>query len=99
VQVRVTGFTHPLFGRLLEASSFRRRNGVLLLVVRLPDGSPGTVAADSTDVFGEAATEPAVGTVLSAEGVRQLRLLVDASTPSGSRRRRRASTSGARTRK
>jgi hypothetical protein len=88
-----------LFGRLLEASSFRRRNGVLLLVVRLSDGSPGTVSADATDVFGEASPEPAGGTVLSAEGVRRLRLLVDASMPKSRRRRGRGSASGAETRK
>jgi len=98
-EVRVTGLTHPLFGRLLEASSFRRRNGVLVLVVRLPDGSPGTVAADATDVFGVASPEPAGGTVVSAEGVRRLRLLVDASMPEGRRRRRRGSASGAQRRK
>jgi len=99
VEVRVTGVTHPLFGRLLEASSFRRRNGVLLLVVRLPDGSPGTVAAEATDVFGQVSAEPAGGTVVSAEGVRRLRLLVEASMPAGRRRPRRGSASGAQTRK
>jgi hypothetical protein len=40
-EVRVTGETHPLFGRLVKASSFKRLNGVLHLVVELPDGSPG----------------------------------------------------------
>ena len=52
-EVRVTGSRHPLFGRLLSAVSFKRRGGVLLLVVTLPDGSPGTVPADSTGVFGD----------------------------------------------
>ena len=40
-EVRVTAVTHPLFGRLLAASGFKRRGGVLSLVVMLPDGSPG----------------------------------------------------------
>ena len=31
----MTATTHPLFGRLLEASGFKRRDGVLLLVVAL----------------------------------------------------------------
>jgi hypothetical protein len=50
-RVRVTASTHPLFGQLLEASAFRRWRGVLLLVVGLLDGSPGTIRADATDVF------------------------------------------------
>jgi hypothetical protein len=36
----VTAWTHPLFGELLAGSGFRRWNGVPLLVVELPDGSP-----------------------------------------------------------
>jgi hypothetical protein len=50
-RVRVTAWTHPLFGELLACSGFRRWNGALLLVVNLPDGSPGTIRADATDVF------------------------------------------------
>jgi hypothetical protein len=73
--VRVTGEAHPLFGRLVGAASFKRLNGVLHLVVELPDGSPGTIRADATDVLGiEGARGPAV--VLDAEGLRGLRALV-----------------------
>src|SRR6266540_6225568 len=50
-EVRVTAATHPLFGRLLWASGFKRLGGVLHLVVVLPDGSPGTIRADATGVF------------------------------------------------
>jgi len=50
-EVRVTSLTHPLFGVVLPCSAFKRWNGVLLLVVELPDGSPGTVRADVTDIF------------------------------------------------
>jgi len=48
------------------------------LVVILPDGSPGFIAAAVTDVFG--APEPATGpgTVLSVEGARHFRSLVEA---------------------
>src|SRR6201999_4622869 len=53
-EVRVTGEAHPLFGRLVRAASFKRWNGVLLLVIELPDGSPGTIRADTTDVLGAA---------------------------------------------
>jgi hypothetical protein len=82
-EVRVTAATHPLFGRLLWASGFKRLGGVLHLVVVLPDGSPGTIRADATGVLGESGEGlelPADrgGTVLSVEGIRQLRVLVDA---------------------
>ncbi|WP_136623063.1 hypothetical protein [Mycobacterium pseudokansasii] len=54
--------------------SFRRRQGVLRLVVVLPDGTPGMVAADATDVFGsDAAVLAGLATTLSVEGVRRLR--------------------------
>jgi hypothetical protein len=68
---------HPLFGELLACSGFRRWNGVLLLVVELPDGSPGTVRADATDVFVTASVTPAE-TVLDCEGVQALHELVAA---------------------
>ena len=73
--VRVIAETHPLFGRLLSARSFMRWNGALLLVVDLPDGSPGTIRADATDVFG--GDEPqGVASVLDAAGLRELYSLV-----------------------
>jgi hypothetical protein len=74
-EVRVTSVTHPLSGRLVAARSFKRLNGVLLLVIGLPDGSPGTIAAAATDVLGPCgAGGPAV--VLDAAGWRRLRELV-----------------------
>ena len=60
-EVRVVAETHPLFGRLLAAKSFKRWNGVLLLVIDLPDGSPGTIRCDATDVLGVGRAEAAVG--------------------------------------
>ena len=74
-EVRVTSLVHPLAGRLLPASAFKRWRGVLLLVVVLPDGSPGTIPADATDVLGGGRGE-VVESVLSVEGVRRLRGLV-----------------------
>ena len=74
-EVRVTSLVHPLAGRLLPASAFKRWRGVLLLVVVLPDGSPGTIPADATDVLGGGRGEVVVS-VLSVEGVRRLRGLV-----------------------
>jgi hypothetical protein len=83
-EVRVTGEAHPLFGRLVRAASFKRWNGVLLLVIELPDGSPGTIRADATDVLGAVEVDgPSV--VLDAEGLRRLRSLVE-SLGSGSGR-------------
>jgi len=79
-EVRVTSTTHPLLGRLLRAESFRRRNGVLLLVVTLPDGTPGTIPADATDVCGERSAE-LLCVVLSADGFRRLHALAVALRP------------------
>ena len=66
--------THPLFGRLLAAKSFKRWNGVLLLVIDLPDGSPGTIRCDATDVLG--VVEPGLRSVLDGAGLRALHRLV-----------------------
>jgi hypothetical protein len=75
-EVRVVAETHPLFGRLLAARSFKRWSGVLMLVVELPDGSPGTIRADATDVFGGSVAEGAVAVlVLDAAGLRELHRL------------------------
>ena len=73
-EVRVVAETHPLFGRLLAAKSFKRWNGVLLLVIDLPDGSPGTIRCDATDVLG--VVEAGLRSVLDAAGLRALRRLV-----------------------
>ena len=45
------------------------------LIVRLPDGTPGTVEVQATSV-GSAVSEPLAGALLSAEGVRGLRRLL-----------------------
>jgi hypothetical protein len=76
--VQVTAATHPLCGRLLEASGFKRLGGVLHLVVVLPDGSPGTIRADATGVLGVSGRVEGDTTVLSVEGIGRLRLLVQA---------------------
>ena len=86
-EVRVTSATHPLFGRLLAASGFCRRGGLLLLVVGLPDGSPGTIPAIATDVLGGSPVV-AGSTVLTVEGLRRVRQLVVAMAPPAQRRSR-----------
>ena len=75
-EVRVTSPVHPLFGRVLDASGFKRWEKNLLLVVVLPDGSPGTIPAEATDVLGASPVDT-MTSVLSLEGVRRLRLLLD----------------------
>jgi hypothetical protein len=72
--VRVTAVTHPLRGRTLDAISFIHLRGVLHLVVRLPDASPGTIPVSATDIFGEPAAEGSAA-VLDADGLRRLRAL------------------------
>jgi len=90
-RVRVTASAHPLFGELLAASAFRRFAGVVHLVVELPDGSPGTIRADATDVLAAAEPELALA-VLDAGGVRALWFLVRAMGDAGSLRQRRRSS-------
>jgi hypothetical protein len=69
---------HPLCGERLKAMSFRRGRGELRLVVVLPDGTPGMVTANATDVFGPGRVPPAPLTAtLSVEGVRRLRSVVE----------------------
>ena len=75
-EVRVQAETHPLFGRLLAAKSFKRWNGVLLLVIDLPDGSPGTIRCDATDVLG-VVESGGLRSVLDGAGLRALHRLVE----------------------
>jgi hypothetical protein len=79
-EVRVTASVHPLFGRLLPATGFKRYDGVLYLVVGLPDGSPGTIPVTATDILGEEAPQ-GVATSLTVEGIRELRVLVESLQP------------------
>jgi hypothetical protein len=79
--VRVTSTKHPLFGTVLLARGFKRWKGELMLVVVLPDGSPGTLSVAATDLFGtERATELQT-LVLSVDGVRRLQVLVESLSP------------------
>ena len=70
----VTAAAHPLFGSRLRAYAFRHVDGVLHLKVRLPEGLPGLIRADATDVHGN---EPRTADlILDAVGLRELRSLV-----------------------
>jgi hypothetical protein len=77
-EVTVTAAGHPLCGERLAVEGRRRVGGAACLIVRLPDGTPGTVEVQATSV-GSAASEPAAGALLSAEGVRRLRRLLSPS--------------------
>jgi hypothetical protein len=88
--VNVISKTHPLYGERLAAISFRHKGNELLLVAVLPDGTPGTIAAVATDVFGELVAPDWAATPLSVEGVRRFRALVEAHLGKvGARRRPR----------
>ncbi len=73
-EVLVTAAAHPLFGSRLTAYAFRHVDGVLHLKVRLPEGRPGLIRADATDVHGDG--EERSGLVLDVAGLRELRVLV-----------------------
>jgi hypothetical protein len=90
-EVRVTLPVHPLFGRLLAASGFKRWNGTIQLVVVLPDGTPGTIPADATDVLGGPAASE-MTSVLSVEGARHLRKVLGGLLPDAPRSARRPKT-------
>ena len=65
---------HPLRGERLAVEGRRRVGGVPCLIVRLPDGTPGTVEVRATSA--SAASELPAGVLLSVEGVRRLRRLL-----------------------
>ena len=88
--VRVMDRVHPLCGSVLEARGFRHLRGELMLAVVLPDGSAGVIPAAATEALGETELERGPATVLTADGVRRLRVLLEAkSRGSGSRGTRR----------
>jgi hypothetical protein len=73
-EVTVTAAHHPLCGERLAVEGRRRVGGARCLIVRLPDGTPGTIEVAATSAA--TAGEPAVGALLSADGVRRLRRLL-----------------------
>ncbi len=50
-------------------------NGVVWLVVILPDGFPGRLPVADTDLLGEGPSVSSIGTVLSVDGIRRLRVI------------------------
>jgi hypothetical protein len=87
-EVTVTHAFHPLAGRRLAVEGRRRVGGMPCWIVRLPDGTPGTIAVRATSAdeaaSSQTAREPtAAGALLSIEGVRQLRRLLAADASGG----------------
>jgi len=74
-EVTVTAARHPLCGERLVVEGRRKVGGAPCLIVRLPDGTPGTIEVQATSA-GAAAGEAAAGALLSIEGVRVLRRLL-----------------------
>ena len=71
---------HPLAGRRLVVDGHRTVGGERCLLVRLPDGSAGSVALSATS----AGERPAgAGALLSVAGVRRLRALLEGMADSG----------------
>ena len=75
-EVVVTAVTHPLHGSRLRAYALRHVDGVPHLKVELPDGMPGLVAPEATDVLGGEAAGAGEGLVLDAASLRRLRAVV-----------------------
>jgi hypothetical protein len=71
----VTWEHHPLFGDRLAVEGWKTIEGTIHLVVRLPDGSPGTIQVAHTSAGGSVEDQHSPA-MLSVEGIRRLRLLV-----------------------
>jgi hypothetical protein len=81
-EVTVTHAFNPLCGQRLAVEGRRRVGGTPCWIVRLPDGTPGTIAVQATTTgegagTDQAAAEPPTGALLSADGVRLLRRLLE----------------------
>jgi len=74
-EVTVTAAHHPLAGMRLAVEGRRAVRGAACLIVRLPDGTPGTIELSATSCASVGGGAP-VGALLSVEGVRRLRRLL-----------------------
>jgi hypothetical protein len=82
--VTVTAAHHPLCGQRLAVEGRRRVGGVSCLIVRVPDGTPGTVEVQATSTEQVASEPSSAGALVSVEGVRRLRRLLAPRTGDGS---------------
>jgi hypothetical protein len=74
-EVTVTAAHHPLAGMRLAVEGRRAVRGAACLIVRLPDGTPGTVELSATSCAA-AEGDALACALLSVEGVRRLRRLL-----------------------
>jgi hypothetical protein len=81
-EVTVSAAYHPLRGERLAVEGRRRVHGVPCLIVRLPDGTPGTVEVSATSA-GAADADTRAGALLSIVGLRRLRRLLEPSVSGG----------------
>ena len=88
-KVRVTWADHQLHGTELPVHGWHRIQGEIHLLVTLPDGSRGYLPAGRTALF-EAQERDPPALILTGEGVRQLRQLVEAFRARSRRRQRSA---------
>jgi hypothetical protein len=79
-EVTVTAAHHPLAGMRLAVEGRRAIRGRAHLIVRLPDGTPGTVELRATSAASAEGGAPA-GALLSVEGLRRLRRLLSPGAP------------------
>jgi Family of unknown function (DUF5372) len=82
-EVTVTHAFHPLCGRRLVVEGRRRVGGMPCWIVRLPDGTPGTIAVQATSTEQVASEPSSAGALLSVEGVRRLRGLLAPESAAG----------------
>jgi hypothetical protein len=88
-RVRIVWQDHQLYGTELPVHGWHRIHGEIHLLLTLPDGSRGYFPAAGTALFdGQQPDRPAV--ILTADGVRQLRQLVEAFRARSRRRQRSA---------
>jgi hypothetical protein len=82
-EVTVTAPHHPLAGMQLAVEGRRAVRGAACLIVRLPDGTPGTLELSATSWAAGEGSAPACA-LLSVEGVRRLRRLLSPAGDDGS---------------
>jgi hypothetical protein len=91
-KVRITWVDHRLYGTELPVHGWHHIQGEIHLLLTLPDGSRGYFPAAGTALF-DAQERDRPALILTGDGVRQLRLLVDGLQSRSRRRPRSASPS------
>jgi hypothetical protein len=86
-RVRIVWQDHQLYGTELAVHGWHRLHGEVHLLLTLPDGSRGYFPATGTALFdAQEPDQPAV--IVTGDGIRQLRQLMETLRARGRRRRR-----------